>query len=62
MGDLLLLRAYRNAGPIVTCFSERKPADKVELLWQMEQFHSFLWLSGGIYSDSLVHNVDEPAG
>jgi predicted dehydrogenase len=59
IGELQIVRAYRMAGPIVTCFSERKPADKVELPWQIENFHSFLWLSGGIYSDSLVHNVDE---
>jgi predicted dehydrogenase len=59
LGELLLVRAYRNGGPIVTCFSERKPADKVELPWQIQNFHSFLWLSGGIFSDSLVHNVDE---
>ncbi|HEX4142571.1 MAG TPA: gfo/Idh/MocA family oxidoreductase [Pirellulales bacterium] len=59
IGDLQIIRAYRMAGPIVTCFTERKPADKVELPWQIQNFHSFLWLSGGIYSDSLVHNVDE---
>ncbi len=36
IGDLMLLRAYRMAGPLVICFSERKPADKNELLWQIE--------------------------
>ncbi|HTU27024.1 MAG TPA: gfo/Idh/MocA family oxidoreductase [Pirellulales bacterium] len=59
LGEIMLIRAYRMSGPIVTCFSERKPADKAELPWQIENFHSFLWLSGGIFSDSLVHNVDE---
>jgi predicted dehydrogenase len=30
-----------------------------ELEYQMRQFHSFLWLSGGCYSDFLIHNIDE---
>jgi predicted dehydrogenase len=30
-----------------------------ELQWQVKRFHSFLWASGGIYSDYYVHHVDE---
>ncbi|MBM4022739.1 MAG: hypothetical protein FJ284_10965 [Planctomycetes bacterium] len=30
-----------------------------ELLWQVRRFHSFLWASGGIFSDYCVHHVDE---
>jgi predicted dehydrogenase len=59
LGNLMLLRAYRMAGPLSKCFTERKPADQNELLWQIEKFHCFIWGSGGIYSDFLVHNVDE---
>ncbi len=30
-----------------------------ELLYQVKRFHSFLWASGGSYSDFLIHNIDE---
>jgi predicted dehydrogenase len=30
-----------------------------ELLFQIQMFHSFLWASGGSYSDFLIHNIDE---
>ncbi len=59
IGDLTLLRAYRMTPPVGSAFSEPKPADKNELMWQIERFHSFLWASGGCYSDFLIHNIDE---
>ena len=59
IGDLVLLRAYRLAGPTATAFSTKKPADQGELGWQIRRFHSFLWASGGAYSDFLIHNIDE---
>ena len=30
-----------------------------ELLYQIQNFHGFLWASGGCYSDFLIHNIDE---
>jgi predicted dehydrogenase len=30
-----------------------------ELEYQIRRFHSFLWASGGAYSDFLIHNIDE---
>jgi len=30
-----------------------------ELFWQAKRFHSFLWASGGVFSDFYVHHVDE---
>jgi predicted dehydrogenase len=30
-----------------------------ELLYQIRNFHAFLWASGGAYSDFLIHNIDE---
>src|SRR5207248_6153146 len=27
--------------------------------YQIQRFHSFLWASGGCYSDFLIHNIDE---
>ena len=59
LGDLMLLRAYRLQPPIVTCFSTKKPAGESELLYQIRRFHSFLWLSGGSFSDFFIHNIDE---
>jgi predicted dehydrogenase len=60
IGDITLLRCYRQKGPEATCFSLPRPqSEKSELLWQIKRFHSFLWLSGGSYSDFLIHNIDE---
>jgi predicted dehydrogenase len=36
-----------------------KPDDITELLYQIENFHGFLWASGGGFSDFLIHNIDE---
>jgi predicted dehydrogenase len=59
IGDLVLLRAYRMHGPVGSAFSERKPDDISELMYQVQRFHSFLWASGGCYSDFYIHNIDE---
>lgn len=59
IGDLILMRAYRMHAPVATCFSTRKPEDRDELPWQVERFHSFLWASGGLFSDFYVHQIDE---
>ncbi len=59
IGDILLLRAYRMKGPEATCFSPPKPDNIPELHYQIRRFHSFLWASGGCYSDFLIHNIDE---
>ena len=61
IGDIVLLRAYRMA-PDQTAkeFTPKKPPDMPsELLFQIQMFHSFLWASGGAYSDFLIHNIDE---
>ena len=59
VGDLLLLRAYRTHGPVGTPFAGPKPADQNEWLYQIQNFHSFLWASGGLFSDFYIHNIDE---
>jgi predicted dehydrogenase len=60
IGDLILLRAYRVAGPTGKAFVEKRPADMPsELLYQIQNFHGFLWASGGGFSDFLIHNIDE---
>ena len=37
----------------------RSPTDISELLYQMQQFHGFLWASGGVFSDFYIHQIDE---
>lgn len=59
IGDIVLMRAYRMQGPVATCFSGPKPDGISELMYQIQRFHSFLWASGGSYSDFLIHNIDE---
>jgi predicted dehydrogenase len=59
LGDLNLMRAYRMAGPTASDRSIAKPDGITELLYQIQRFHSFLWASGGCYSDFLIHNIDE---
>ncbi len=62
IGDITLLRAYRMHGPGGSAFSNPKKDNKDnlgELLYQVQRFHSFLWASGGLYSDFYVHNIDE---
>jgi predicted dehydrogenase len=59
IGDILLLRAYRQTGPVAFFASPPKPDGISELMYQIQRFHSFLWASGGAYSDFLIHNIDE---
>lgn len=57
IGDIVAMRAYRmgsgggTAGP--------KPPEMSELLYQISKFHAFLWLSGGVFSDYYIHQIDE---
>jgi len=59
IGDIVLARAYRMQAPVASCFSKRMPAGENELTWQIQRFHSFLWASGGSFSDFFIHNIDE---
>ena len=58
LGDILLMRAYRMHGPGGSAFSQRWPGEPSELLWQIQRFHSFIWASGGVYSDFYIHVID----
>src|SRR5205814_2071123 len=58
IGDVILLRGYRMGGPIGSAFSTKWPGEPSELLWQIRHFHSFLWASGGCFSDFYIHHVD----
>lgn len=59
IGDITMLRAYRMAGPTGTAACGPKPEGMSELMYQIRNFHAFLWLSGGAVSDFLIHNIDE---
>lgn len=56
LGDILLVRAYRvhPAGGM-----GKKPADYNELLWQVRNFTSFFWVSGGLFAEMNIHQIDE---
>lgn len=59
IGDLITLRAYRMHGPVGYAFSDPKPEGISDFMYQIQRFHSFLWASGGLYSDFYIHQVDE---
>lgn len=57
IGELTLLRAYRMAA--ASALARHWPASMSELQYQIRHFHSFLWASGGIFSDYNIHQIDE---
>jgi predicted dehydrogenase len=61
IGDITLMRAYRMHGPVGSAFVRPYTSDSrmSELLYQIRNFHGFLWASGGCYSDFYIHNIDE---
>ncbi|MCB1090602.1 MAG: gfo/Idh/MocA family oxidoreductase [Verrucomicrobiae bacterium] len=59
IGDIHLLRSYRMQGRIGSCFSAKNDTGKSELEYQIRNFHSFIWLSGGAFSDFFIHGIDE---
>ncbi|KAA5545947.1 Gfo/Idh/MocA family oxidoreductase [Roseiconus nitratireducens] len=59
LGDILMMRAYRMAGPTGSAAAPPNNGDLSELQYQIKHFHGFLWLSGGAVSDFLIHNIDE---
>ena len=56
LGDIQSIRAYRMgpAGPL-----RPKPDGKPELEWQLRNFTKFLWVSGGLWSEMDIHQIDE---
>ena len=59
IGDLTLLRSYRMSGPTASAFSLANDGSMPEVEYQIRNFHSFLWASGGAVSDFMIHNIDE---
>ncbi|MEO6740857.1 MAG: gfo/Idh/MocA family oxidoreductase, partial [Chthoniobacteraceae bacterium] len=65
IGDIMLMRGYRMSPPIGSAFSEKYPGPDnnlpgkpTELQWQLSRFHSFIWASGGCFSDFYIHHID----
>ena len=59
IGDLIYLRGYRMQGPVAFFASVPKPPGISELHYQIQRFHSFLWASGGCFSDFNIHIIDQ---
>lgn len=55
-GDIQSIRAYRMgpSGPL-----RAKPEDKSDLEWQLRNFTKFFWVSGGLWSEMDIHQIDE---
>jgi len=58
IGDVILQRGYRMHGPVGFFSSLPKPSGISDLLYQVQRFHSFIWASGGCYSDFNIHIID----
>jgi predicted dehydrogenase len=58
IGDVILERGYRMHAPGGFFLSLPKPADISHLMYQVQRFHSFIWASGGNYSDFYIHHLD----
>lgn len=57
IGEIIALRGYRMGGG--GGMTGRKPDNISETLYQIQRFHSFIWASGGVYSDYYIHQIDE---
>jgi predicted dehydrogenase len=58
IGDIINMRGYRMHGPAGSAFQTKWPGEPSELLWQIRNFHAFLWASGGCFNDFYIHHVD----
>jgi predicted dehydrogenase len=58
IGEIILQRGYRMHGPAAFFHSLPKPPGISDLLYQIQRFHSFIWASGGNFSDFNIHIID----
>ena len=58
IGEIVLMRGYRMHGPAGYSESVAKPPEVSDLEYQIRRFHSFLWASGGCFSDFYIHIID----
>lgn len=57
IGDIMYMKTYRLVTPAGFCGP--KPPDMSELLYQVRNYLSFMWASGGLVHDYTSHNIDE---
>ncbi|MHC4737087.1 MAG: Gfo/Idh/MocA family protein [Planctomycetota bacterium] len=62
IGETILQRGYRMHGPAAFFRSLPKPPGISDLLYQIQRFHSFIWASGGNFSDFNRHYRKSPEG
>ena len=56
LGEIQLIRAYRvHPSGILG----KKPPEYDELLWQIRNFVHFFWVSGGLFAEMNIHQIDE---
>jgi len=56
LGEVLLIRGYRMQ-PVGAL--PRRPAQENELAWQVRHFTDFFWVSGGLFAEMNLHQIDE---
>ena len=56
LGELMLVRAYR-IHPVGGM--GKKPEGHDELMWQIRNFTRFPWVSGGLFAEMNIHQIDE---
>lgn len=56
LGEIQSIRAYRMEpmGPLPP-----KPAEESEIAWQVRNFFRFFWVSGGLFAEMDIHQIDE---
>ncbi len=59
IGEIILLRGYRMSGRSATARRTANNRDLSDLMWQIGTFHSWIWSSGGCFSDYYIHQIDE---
>ena len=57
LGPIHLIRAYRMeaCGPM----TGKRPAELSELMWQIQNRTHILWVSGGLWAEMNIHQIDE---
>ena len=56
LGQTQLIRAYRMHGAIRM---GKKPPQEKDLFWQIRNFVYFYWVSGGLWAEMDIHQIDE---
>ena len=56
LGEIQLIRAYRMQ-PVGAL--RKRPAAEKDLYWQVRNFVHFLWVSGGLFAEMNIHQIDE---